>query len=65
MLPCQKLASTLHYGWAEGMNEYERIEKIRQHLQIAKKAVKDEYFGADKWVAHHEAVLSVLEKMQK
>ncbi|GKV95459.1 DNA-binding protein [Pectobacterium aroidearum] len=65
MLPCQKLASTLHYGWAEGMNEHEHIEKVRQHLQIAKKAVKDEYFGADKWVAHHEVVLSILEKIQK
>ncbi|WP_174871278.1 DNA-binding protein [Pectobacterium polaris] len=65
MLPCKKLANTLHYGWEGEKNEYERIEKIRQHLQMAKKAVKDEYFGADKWVAHHESVLSFLEKMQK
>lgn len=64
MLPCKKLASTLYYGWAGGMNGHEPVKKIRQHLRMAKKAVKDEYFGADKWVAHHEAVLSVLEKMQ-
>ena len=32
---------------------------------MAKDAVDDDHYGADRWVAHYEEVLSILDKRSK
>ncbi|ENE3119946.1 hypothetical protein [Escherichia coli] len=47
------------------MSEQQReqsIKKIRSLWQMAKDAVDDDHYGADRWVAHYEEVLSILDK---
>ncbi|EFG7434109.1 TPA: DNA-binding protein [Escherichia coli] len=65
--PCRKLSETAHYGWVghSKMSEQQReqsIKKIRSLWQMAKDAVDDDHYGADRWVAHYEEVLSILDK---
>lgn len=65
--PCRKLAEAQAYGWEDygEMNEQQQkevINKISLFLKMAKQAVDDGFYGADKWVSFHEDVLNNLEK---
>ncbi|WP_175606994.1 hypothetical protein [Serratia marcescens] len=47
------------------MSEKQReqsIKKIRTLWQMAKDAVDDDHYSADRWDAHYEKVLSILDK---
>ena len=61
------MAEAQAYGWEDygEMNEQQQkevINKISLFLKMAKQAVDDGFYGADKWVSFHEDVLNNLEK---
>lgn len=65
--PCSKLTEagsyiTSDYDKMTMQERDEIIKKERTLHQLAKKAMDDGFYGADKWVSFHNNLLSALEK---